>query len=441
MDRAIIRCLFLLVGMVGIVRADTRWVPADYSTIQAAIDDCNDGDVVLVAPGTYTGQGNRDIEFKGKAITVKSESGPETCIIDCQGTSAEPHRGFYFHDGEDANSIIEGLTITGGNVNGYLWNRGGGILCNESSPKIKDCIIAGNDAYYGGGISTNKSTVHFINCIIRKNVAAYGGGMQIGGTVLVKGCIIEGNHAYFHPRFGGKGGGILVYSHSHISNCTITGNIGGYVGGGICFRGGGTHVSNTIIWGNGFGYEAGNENEVAVWYHTDPRHSPSSSKVSIENSLIGNGTERDLIFLYGEDPDNLLTGKWICGDPCFTDPGYWDPNNTQNDITDDFWVYGDYHLKSQAGRWNPNNQTWIQDDVTSPCIDTGDLNSPIDLEPFPNGGIVNMGAYGGTTEASKSYFGEPICETIVASDINGDCIVDSRDFALMAYHWLEDNSP
>ena len=63
---------------------------------------------------------------------------------------------------------------------------------------------------------------------------------------------------------------------------------------------------------------------------------------------------------------------------------------------------GDYHLKSQAGRWDPISQIWIQDDVTSQCIDAGDPTSPIGLEPSPNGNRINMGAYGGTTEASKS---------------------------------------
>jgi len=47
-----------------------------------------------------------------------------------------------------------------------------------------------------------------------------------------------------------------------------------------------------------------------------------------------------------------------------------------------------------------------------------------------------MGAYGGTAEASKSYFGEPICETIIAGDINGDCRVDFKDLTLMAMNWL-----
>ena len=64
--------------------------------------------------------------------------------------------------------------------------------------------------------------------------------------------------------------------------------------------------------------------------------------------------------------------------------------------------------------------------------------SPIGEEPFPNGGRINMGAYGGTAEASKSYFSEPPCETIIAGDINGDCKVDFVDLSILAYHWLEE---
>ena len=62
--------------------------------------------------------------------------------------------------------------------------------------------------------------------------------------------------------------------------------------------------------------------------------------------------------------------------------------------------------------------------------------NPIGYEPFPNGGVVNMGAYGGTAEASKSYFGEPLCEMIIAGDINGDCKVNYLDFQFVALHWL-----
>ena len=64
---------------------------------------------------------------------------------------------------------------------------------------------------------------------------------------------------------------------------------------------------------------------------------------------------------------------------------------------------GDYHLKSQVGRWEAGSGSWVIDEVTSPCIDAGDPNSPVGDEPEPNGGRINMGAYGGTAEASKSY--------------------------------------
>ena len=94
---------------------------------------------------------------------------------------------------------------------------------------------------------------------------------------------------------------------------------------------------------------------------------------------------------------------------------------------------------SQAGRYDPTSQSWVTDDVTSPCIDAGDPMSPIGNEPFPNGGIVNMGAYGGTDEASKSYFGKPPCETIVAGDVNGDCEINFRDFFFVSLHWLDEH--
>jgi hypothetical protein len=126
------------------------------------------------------------------------------------------------------------------------------------------------------------------------------------------------------------------------------------------------------------------------------------------------------VHIQGVNMLDWSTGN-IDADPCFADP--------END---------DFHLKSQAGRWDPDSQTWMQDDVTSPCIDAGDPMSPIGWESFPTGGFVNMGAYGGTPEASKTYFGEPICETIVAGDINGDGQVNRIDLEIMALHWTDD---
>ena len=93
-------------------------------------------------------------------------------------------------------------------------------------------------------------------------------------------------------------------------------------------------------------------------------------------------------------------------------------------------------MKSQGGHWDRASETWVRDEVTSACIDAGDPNGSLGAEPFPNGAFVNLGAYGGTAEASKSYFGEPICENQLAGDINGDCRVDRADMDILLLHWL-----
>ncbi|GAI48911.1 unnamed protein product, partial [marine sediment metagenome] len=132
-------------------------VPGDFLTIRAAIDEVWHGDTVIVADGTYTGVGNRDIDFQGGAITVRSENGPNNCIIDCNGAPNEPHCGFYFHSGEGPSSVLSGFTI----INGYgqltyigygYVTCGGGIYCHDSSPLIENCIIRDNDANFGGGM-------------------------------------------------------------------------------------------------------------------------------------------------------------------------------------------------------------------------------------------------------------------------------------------------
>jgi parallel beta-helix repeat protein len=311
-------------------------------------------------------------------------------------------------------------------------NAGGGIY-NEgnSSLTLSNCIFSENSSRYdGGGVCGGALTM--TNCVFTQNLAkGSGGGMCGGGTII--NCRFSGNSSEYY------GGGMYTGSNSTIVNCIFSGNSGGKEGGGMWIAYDTPMLTNCTFAGN----MAKNGKALACAYV--PLGGESGNVQGINCILWDGGDE---IFKQGSSKVNItysdIKGGWpgegnIDKDPCFASPGYWDPNGTPEDVNDDFWVDGDYHLMSQAGRWDPNAQSWVKDNVTSPCIDAGDPMSPIGLEPFPNGGIINMGAYGGTAEASKSYFGEPVCETIVAGDINGDCVVNFKDFAIMAFHWLEEH--
>lgn len=123
--------------LVIVAHGRILYVPTEYPTIQAGINSAVDGDTVLVADGTYIGTGNKNLTFGGKAIAVRSENGPESCIIDCQNSG----RGVYFNSDEDTCSVFSGFTIT----HGYYW-AGAGIYCVYSSPTISDCYLVENTA-------------------------------------------------------------------------------------------------------------------------------------------------------------------------------------------------------------------------------------------------------------------------------------------------------
>jgi hypothetical protein len=135
-------------------------------------------------------------------------------------------------------------------------------------------------------------------------------------------------------------------------------------------------ISNLTIVGNKYGIEA-----------------YADSEPDISNTILWDNTDGDLfgcratyscIERGGEGEGN------ISADPLFADPDH-----------------GDYHIRSERGRYWPRFDIWVLDRATSPCVDAGDPASDISNEPMPNGGRINIGAYGGTTEASLSPSEQP----------------------------------
>ena len=381
------------------------------TTIQSAIDASSSGDLIIVRDGTYTGTGNRDIDFKGKAVHLKSENGPERCIIDAQGSYGSFRRVFIISHGESCT--IEGLTVRGGFLDSSGGNpeavAGGGVYCSYSSPFLLGNIFCGNYASYGAAIYINQgspvicgnrfedngSSYYGGGCYIassdrlllamntfRRNWADRGGGLYLVGVPQsIVNNLFEGNKGFYY------GGG--VYTSGHFSGTldenTFTLNYSAY-GGGICANDSSPTISNSILWQN----EGGEGAEACAVV---------SGSLRIRYSAVRGGRNG----VYGSITWDVGN---IDADPLFADP-----------------ANGDYHLKSVRGRWSPTANGgaggWVIDDVTSPCINAGDPASDYSNQPQPSRRI-EMGAYGNTPEASKGKW-------ILAGDGNGDSRVDVLD--------------
>jgi uncharacterized protein YjbI with pentapeptide repeats len=220
MRRLLIALAFLLTSVpagatVLVVHPDGT---GDYPTIQAAIDAAATGDIVELTDGTFTGDGNRDLDLTGKAITVRSASGdPATCILDCGGSATEPHRSFHFHNGETAASEVTGLTITGGYVADEPW--GGAMLCELSAfPTVRSCVFQGNRdcalvCLVGAGAT-------LVDCVFSQNYGyAHGAVYTYRATLSMTRCRFIENHS------DQQGGGLYNYATTaSLSECTFTGN-------------------------------------------------------------------------------------------------------------------------------------------------------------------------------------------------------------------------
>jgi len=379
----------LLMVFLSTLQARIIHVPADSLTIQGGINGAVDGDTVMVADGTYTGDGNREIGFFGKSIVVMSENGPENCIIDCEADSLDPYRGFYFGSEEDSSSVLQGFTIR----NGYryrTWPDGGAIyIYGRCSPTIRDNIITGNKAYSeGGGIfCSNWAYPTITDNVIVGNTAL---GLGKGGGIscrwyaypTITGNIITGNTA-------DRGGGIYwdnILGSSTISGNTITGNTASY-GGGIEINSAYPTVINNIISGNS-AYSSGG----GIYCYI-------SSSTILGNTITGNTAYSHGGGIYCDEYFSTISGNTITGNTANYGGGInWFFNYfstfTGNTITGNTANYGGGMYNWSSDLTITNTIFWSNRAPSSPEIGSLDSNLTITYSDVKGGwpGVGNIDA-------------------------------------------------
>jgi outer membrane protein assembly factor BamB len=393
----IVAVLLLVSGAFGA----TLTVPGQYSTIQSAINASVTGDTVVISPGTYSGPGNYNISFSGKAITVTSVNPDdanvvESTVIDCNGQG----RGFTISE----NVVLDGLTVTKGNTGGIYISAGaplirncdirdnnaasGGGIYSGGNPTIIGCKIRRNQALtnYGGGIYSTLSTakITIIDCNITGNMSVNsGGGIYTASTIKIGRSLIAGNIA--SGPTSANGGGIYGNSGTvDINNSIVACNYAKTNGGGIYRSSGGVMASNCTFAGNSAGGLGGGVYSLVSVVHSIFWDNNDSTGVTTSAQIypLPMGPSQWLLFSCIQDFQNEFGGTVngnINDDPMFV--------REPNDGGDGWGVggnddYGDLHLRPG-----------------SPCVDAGntlyvpDANATdIDGEPRLIGSAVDMGA-------------------------------------------------
>jgi len=446
-----------------------------FKTIQRGINVAEDFDTVLVWPGVY----NEEISFWGDAITVKSAA--DAAVVETDYGYA-----FSFFSAEGADTVLSNFVIRNSQYGIYLINGASPTLrnltivnndfgisaFNGADPDISSCIFWNN--YYGDLFrdpipleakyswlegEVNEPIAHWkldegsgsvaYDSAGTNNGTLYGSPnwvSGISGSALDFDGVGERDYVLIAGQSGLLGGDQFddLMVEAWIKTSTIN-NTGPYAAIVADETTDGEFALAVNEFGNAYGviYMEGSTGAQllygpnvtdGVWHHLHLR------KDSSEVALFVDGNKNDTVASTGPLRVNQQTHVTLgCkyttylsvqfigiidevaiynGASGLADPGFVDAAG------------GDYHLLSERGRYWPAHDVWVLDDVTSPCIDGGDPSVDPANERMPNGGRINMGAYGNSAYASMS-------EWPLKHDSNFDGVVDMRDLAELALEWLE----
>ncbi len=380
--------LFSIIGInpsLGVSCSETKLYVSesgDYFDIQDAIDNANEGDIIIVKDGVYPGR----IDFLGKAIRVMSENGSSNCIIDGNDIKF----GVKFNNNESSSSVLQGFTIRNCKAEN---SHGGGIYCGvNTSPMIINCIITGNSAEgkygasegSGGGIFCDRfSSPTFISCKITNNWAigdishyAYGGGIcGYYSSPKLFGCLISNNYATYKGGSGGQanGGGLyFAYGLSYpvLKSCIIVNNIADTSGGGIAVK----YGVNVTINGCTFSRNQAHAFPSSCVSKLGGAISCSDSEITVRNTILWDDFPNE-IFIKNEydltkmdinfsDIKNGQEGIYI------QDTGNIEENS-------EILNYGSMNINSNPDFKNPEYDDF-HIKITSSCVDSG--GSSLDLD-------------------------------------------------------------
>jgi len=334
--------------------------------------------------GVYNDKGNLRIEYCRFLRNSGQDSG---ALCNHQGSVVVIASEFTENDSEQSAAAVyneEGdMALFACLFRGNRGADGRGAVWNSGDLRLLHCTFIENGGR-GGAVTCTDGHAVIANCLFCRNTGETAGAIYVGSTsVRLDQCTL-----YANVSTDGDAG--AVYCRPAFSSSALILPVGSF------------QARNCIFWANGARDELDGDELMTGYAHQiggDP-----------------NGATLEYCCVQGWTPDRGGVGN-IGVDPFFVAPDQYD-----------------FHLKSQAGHWDAVALAWVADDVTSPCIDAGDPNGPVGQEPFPNGGRVNMGVYGGTCEASKSWFGVASGPGIDAADLNGDGRVDAEDLRLAILH-------